>query len=135
MAQSNLERAFLTQWRLLAPDASAPVEEYRFAAAHVGLGPGIRKRLKAAGLQDWRFDFCWFVPNKVAVECDGGIYTRGRHTRGKGFEGDIRKINAAQRLGWTVYRVTAGMLRDDPAGFVEMVREALAAGVQKPHES
>ena len=33
--------------------------------------------------------------------------------------------NAAQRLGWVVYRVTAGMLKDDPAGVVEMVREAL----------
>ena len=125
MKQSDLEQAFLTRWRQLAPDASEPVQEYRFAAAHVGLGPALRKRLKDAGLQDWRFDFCWFVPHKVAVECDGGIYTLGRHTRGEGFEGDIRKINAAQRLGWTVYRVTAGMLKADPAGFVEMVREAL----------
>ena len=125
MKQSNLERSFLTWWRRFAPDAPEPVAEYRFAAAHVGLGPGIRKRLKAAGLQDWRFDFCWFVPHNIAVECDGGIYTGGRHTRGAGFEGDIRKINAAQRLGWVVYRVTAGMLKANPAGVVEMVREAL----------
>ena len=132
MTQSQLERAFLTRWHQLAPHAPEPMREYRFAAAHVGLGPGLRARLKAAGLRDWRFDFAWphylvegMDRGGVAVEIDGGTWTRGRHTRGAGYRGDCEKLNAATSLGWAVYRVTAGMLRDDPAGVVAMVREAI----------
>ena len=124
MTQSALESAFLQAWRIYAPGRERPVEQYRFAAEHVGLGPGLRKRLSDAGLQDWRFDFAW-VDAGVAVECDGGIWTRGRHTRGAGFEGDVRKLNAATRLGWRCYRVTASMLRD-PEAVVAMVMEAIA---------
>ena len=124
MTQSQLERAFLTQWRRLAPGAPEPVAEYRFAARYVGLGPGVRKRIKDAGLQDWRFDFAfpWMM---VALELDGGTWTKGRHTRGAGYRGDCEKLNAATSLGWRCYRVTTDMLRDDPAGVVAMVREAI----------
>jgi hypothetical protein len=133
MPQSDLEAAFALAWRLYAPDAPTPVEQCRFAAEYVGTGPGVRKRLRDAGLQDWRFDFAWkpmghlgyFGRGGVAVECDGGIWTQGRHTRGSGYEGDVRKCNAGTRLGWKIYHVTASMLRDDPAGVVAMVREAL----------
>ena len=31
--------------------------EVRFAAEHVGMGKGLRDRLKAHGLRDWRADF------------------------------------------------------------------------------
>lgn len=130
MTRSDLEAAFLQAWRAFAPDAPEPREQYRFAAEHVGMGPGLRKRLAAAGLQDWRFDFAWkhlgyFGRGGVAVEIDGGIWTQGRHTRGAGYEGDVRKCNAAVSLGWRVYHVTAGMLDRDPAGVVAMVREAI----------
>ena len=123
MTQSQLEAAFLTWWRLLAPEAPLPVEEHRFAAAHVGLGPGIRQRLEAAHLQDWRFDFCWLAPHKLAVECDGGQWAPhgGRHNT----DGDRTKLNQAAALGWRVMRFSGQMLRDDPAGIVEMVRRAL----------
>lgn len=58
----------------------------------------------------WRFDFAW--PDlMLAVEIDGGVYSGGRHTRGKGFEADCEKLNASAVRGWTVLRYTAGMLR------------------------
>jgi very-short-patch-repair endonuclease len=124
---STLERAFLTRWRQLAPDADAPIEQYRWAAAEVGLGPGLRKRLEAAGLRDWRLDFAWLTPRKVAVELQGGTWTRGRHVRGQGYRADCERLNALQSRGWRVFYVTSDMLRDDPAGVVAMVREALCA--------
>lgn len=49
----------------------------------------------------WSLDFAW--PSvKLAVELNGGTFTRGRHTRGAGVEADYEKINEAQRLGWMV---------------------------------
>jgi len=57
----------------------------------------------------WRFDAA-FPDRRVAVELDGGAWTGGRHTRGKGFTGDCEKINAAQLLGWRVYRFVPAQL-------------------------
>ncbi len=53
----------------------------------------------------WRFDYA--IPDKkIAIECEGGIWTRGRHTRGKGYKGDMEKYNAAVELGWKLLRFT-----------------------------
>lgn len=52
----------------------------------------------------WRFDYA--IPShKIALEVEGGVFTGGRHTRSKGFIGDMEKYNEAARLGWTVVRV------------------------------
>lgn len=76
-------------------DLPQPEREYCFARDIVGHGPGIRKRLRDAGLRDWRFDFAW-PEQKAAVEIEGGIWVRGAHVRGEHFESDARKYNAAQ---------------------------------------
>ena len=103
---SDLEASFLHHWHALAPGAPEPVSEYRFCERR------------------WRFDFAWLEQN-VVVECEGGIWQRGRHTRGAGFEKDCIKYNRATADGWRVFRCTAGMLRDNPAAFVEMVEAAI----------
>ena len=55
MADSSLERALDLQLRSIGVEFE---REYRFAAIHTGgTGSGVRKRLKMAGLKDWRFDF------------------------------------------------------------------------------
>lgn len=53
----------------------------------------------------WRFDYA-FMTNKVALEIEGGVWTRGRHTRGGGFLGDMEKYNRAAALGWRIIRCT-----------------------------
>jgi hypothetical protein len=40
----------------------------------------------------------------VAMECEGAVWTGGRHTRGSGFVADCEKYNEAARLGWFVFR-------------------------------
>ena len=53
----------------------------------------------------WRFDIA-YPDRKIAVELEGGVWTRGRHTRGKGFINDCDKYNAATLMGWRVFRFT-----------------------------
>ena len=69
----------------------------------------------------WRFDFAW-KKLMIAVECEGGIWTGGRHVRGKGFEQDCEKYNAAALLGWKVFRFTNEMIEGGIAiGLLEKV--------------
>jgi len=70
----------------------------------------------------WRFDFAW-IEKMLAVECEGGTFTRGRHTRGAGFEKDCEKYNAAVLAGWRVLRFTASMI--DSGDAVEKIKKAL----------
>jgi hypothetical protein len=70
----------------------------------------------------WRFDLAW-PELMVAFECEGGVWSRGRHTRPQGFAADIEKYNTAVMLGWSVYRVTAEMIHDGTA--LRLVEAAL----------
>jgi hypothetical protein len=125
MSKSSLEAAFLQAWRVYARDYPEPVVEYRFAAYAVGgPGRGVRARLEADGLADWRFDFAW-IAEGVALELDGGTWSNGRHSRGGGYAEDCRKLNAAVTMGWRVYRLTSDMLKADPLACVEMVKASL----------
>lgn len=51
----------------------------------------------------WRIDFA-IVDLKIGIEIEGGAWTNGRHTRGKGFIEDMEKYNAAATLGWVILR-------------------------------
>ena len=84
-----------------------PVPEFRFAPP-----------------RKWRFDWCW-PEKKVALEIEGGIWTRGRHTRGSGFMKDLEKYSEAAILGWTVIRVTPEMMNNGKA--LEILRRLFDA--------
>ena len=70
----------------------------------------------------WRFDFAW-PGEKLAVEVEGGIFTRGRHTRGTGMLADMEKYNRAALLGWRVLRFFTDQVRDGTA--IATIKEAL----------
>lgn len=72
--------------------------------------------------RSWRFDFAW-PRQKIALEVEGGVWTKGRHTRPKGFLADCEKYNAAAVLGWRVLRVTPQTLLTTDT--VNMVKEAM----------
>jgi very-short-patch-repair endonuclease len=46
----------------------------------------------------------------IAVEIEGGVFTSGGHSRGKGYEKDCEKYNAAVKLGWRVLRYSTDMV-------------------------
>lgn len=84
--ESHLERAFALQLR--TSNLPPPEREYRFAPP-----------------RRFRFDFAW--PSlMIAVEIEGGTWTRGGHTRGSGYASDCDKYNLAASLGWRVLRFT-----------------------------
>lgn len=85
----------------------APVEEYHFAKPE----------------RAWRFDYAW-LDAKIALEVEGGAWSRGRHTRGAGFIEDMAKYNRANLLGWRVFRCVPGEL--DTFATVHLIRQALA---------
>lgn len=62
----------------------------------------------------WRFDFAW-PGHLVACEVEGGTWSGGRHTRGKGYESDCEKYNEAALLGWLVVRFPRSMILDGRA--------------------
>lgn len=78
------------------------------------LFPGFEKEYRFHEDRKWRFDYCW-PDEMVALEIEGGIWTNGRHTRGKGYENDCEKYSEAAILGWKVIRVTVGMISDGRA--------------------
>ena len=84
--RSVLESALWMQFEL-AGLAGRCVREFKFAAPQ----------------RQWRFDFA-FLHKSVAVEVEGGVFTRGRHNRGVGMLADMDKYNHATELGWRVLR-------------------------------
>lgn len=91
MPISRLEAFFDAHWKSLG--GPALTAEHHFAA------PARR----------WRFDRA-YLPAKVAVELEGGVFCGGRHTRGAGYEKDCEKYNAAVALGWRVWRLTKRLI-------------------------
>ena len=103
MTTSDLESAFDTYWRMLAPSHPAPVAEHRPIPA-----------------RRWRIDRAW--PDlKIAVELEGGVYSGGRHTRGAGYEKDLEKYNAMTVAGWRILRYSANQLQDNPDWVVTQI--------------
>jgi hypothetical protein len=68
----------------------------------------------------WRFDYAWPGRLNVALEIEGGVWTRGRHVRGVGYLRDMEKYNRAVELGWRVLRYPPNRIN------VEQLRRILA---------
>jgi very-short-patch-repair endonuclease len=102
--QSDLERTFAMHCKAMG---YKPTREYRFAPP-----------------RRWKFDFAW-KDEKIAVEIEGGIYTGGRHTRGRGFEADCEKYNAGTLAGWRIFRFSAKHVTSGEA--IRTIEEALCS--------
>ena len=53
----------------------------------------------------WRLDFAW-PALQLALEVEGGTWSNGRHSRGKGFADDCEKYAELAISGWRLIRVT-----------------------------
>lgn len=67
----------------------------------------------------WRLDYCW-PEEGVALEVEGGAWTRGRHTRGQGFINDCEKYNEVALHGFVLIRVVPDdLLTEDTLDLIE----------------
>jgi hypothetical protein len=105
---SDLESEFLNRWQQFAPASPQPEHDAD------DIIPGRKHRA----------DFLW-RGQRVIVEMQGGAYSRGRHTRGAGYEGDCEKLNLLVAQGYRVFWLTRGMIRADPIRWVSLVRESV----------
>lgn len=110
MKTSNLEQEFITRYIQLGGNMSLLRQEYKFL-----------------NNRRFRFDFAC-VEKMIAIEIEGGTWTEGRHTRGKGYSMDCEKYNLAQLAGWKVFRFTSDMLQNDPIKHLEPIIELLNKG-------
>ncbi len=90
-----------------APDHDKDLARFRAELALAGV-PRPETEYRFAPPRRWRADYCW--PGRLIVEIDGGAFTGGRHTRGRGFVNDLEKLNAAALMGYRVLRYTPQQL-------------------------
>lgn len=70
----------------------------------------------------FRFDFAW-LEHKLLVEVNGGTYTQGAHSTGRGIARDYEKANLAVLQGWRVLTFDGKAVKSGEA--VEVIRQAL----------
>jgi hypothetical protein len=85
----------------------APTEDYvakmKFILQNIGYK--FEQEYKFHSKRKWRFDIA-FPEQKIAIEYEGIISKKSRHTSITGFTNDTEKYNAAISLGWKVLRYT-----------------------------
>lgn len=87
--------------------------------AYVGI-TGFEREHRFHPTRKWRFDLA-DPARMIALEIEGGVWVRGRHTRSGGFIGDCEKYAEATLLGWQVYRFPSDWVTSGRAlEYVEM---------------
>ena len=69
----------------------------------IALTPRRMLPVPLADRQRWRANFA-YLPGRVLIEIEGGIWVQGRHNRAAGFNADLEKYLEAGLLGWRLFR-------------------------------
>ena len=92
-------------------------------------GPKLIKEHKFHPTRRFRIDY--FHDSGVAVEIEGGIWIRGRHTRGMGFLSDMQKYNLMAERGILLFRIPADKIA---ASWVLPIIETINRGGSKTYQ-
>jgi len=87
-----------------------------------GFHRGMKEELQFLTERKFRFDFCW-PEHMLALEVQGGIWSRGRHARPRGILNDYEKFSEAAILGWRIILVTGLEISNGSA--IDRVKRAL----------
>lgn len=91
--------------------AGSLAEKFADLWAQLG-GKELQREYRFAPPRRWRFDFA-LPEEKIAIEINGGVWSYGRHVRGRGYLNDREKINTAQTMGWRVFELGTGQVTVD----------------------
>ena len=83
---------------------------------------GYIREYRAIPKRKFRFDFA-YPREKLLIEIQGGIWTRGAHGRGSGITRDYEKLNLAMKHGWHVLQFDTNAVKSGEA--VKFVEEYL----------
>lgn len=95
---------------------------YRLLTTLTSLPPP-RRQVLVVPERKWTWDFAW---KRLAIECEGGIWARGKqgHSSGSGIQRDIHKSNAGILAGWVCLRYSAKDLQERPVQVLEEITKA-----------
>ena len=105
---SALEDQFLSLWQAHYPQL---ILEREFSDIDAWEKDYQERYLKSKRSKRYRLDFA-HLQSKVGVEIQGGVYNRGRHVTGSGYERDCKKYNLAYTSEWTIFLLTNAMAKD-----------------------
>ena len=105
---SALEDQFLSLWQAHYPQL---VLEREFSDIDAWEKDYQERHSKSKRSKRYRLDFA-HLSSKTGVEIQGGVYSRGRHVTGSGYERDCRKYNLAYTSHWTIFLLTSTMAKD-----------------------
>ncbi len=74
----------------------------------------------------WRADF-FITGTNILIEVEGGVWSGGRHTRGKGYLGDMEKYNAAAVMGFKVLRFDTHQVKSGLA--IKQIEDLVRGGL------
>ena len=105
---SALEDDFLGLWQKRSPFLLLEREYSDIEAWEVDYQ---QRYAKSKRSKRYRLDFA-HPASRIGIEIQGGVYMRGRHVTGSGYERDCRKYNIAYTSGWTIFLLTSTMTKD-----------------------
>ena len=95
--------------------------EFQLYAAHLDEGM-VREFMFLKPRRRYRADFA--LPHlKILIEVEGGVYSGGRHVRGKGFTDDLHRSNLAQLEGYMILRFTGEQVKSGLA--LDLIERAI----------
>ena len=105
---SALEDQFLGLWQAHCPQL---IFEREFSDIAAWEADYQERYAKSKRSKRYRLDFA-HPDSSTGIEIQGGVYNRGRHVTGSGYERDCRKYNLAYTSGWTIFLLTRQMAKD-----------------------
>lgn len=105
---SALEDQFESLWQSLYPSV---LLEREYSDIESWERDFQERHSKSKRSKRYRLDFA-HPSSKTGVEIQGGVYSRGRHVTGSGYERDCRKYNLAFTSGWTIFLLSGTMAKN-----------------------
>ena len=124
---SALEDQFLSLWQVHCPQL---ILEREFSDIAAWEADYQERYAKSKRSKRYRLDFA-HPDSRTGIEIQGGVYNRGRHVTGSGYERDCRKYNLAYTSGWTIFLLTSQMAKD--AYWHALIAAHIAASPALPH--